>query len=131
MSGRNKIDHMRAKEETVKFGDKEYTIKPKRNKELFELAEEIKDEWGNISDRDLNWDNLIKVVQKKPVELIDKMVEEEFTKEDFMNGYPNDIYNVVVIFKEVNFTFVQKLSGIVQRIAQFITANKDQLTNQQ
>src|SRR5690554_4824955 len=98
---RSKTDHMRKKAETVVMGkeDKEYTVKPKTNGELIELAEKLQEAWKGAADTDLKDTSLVDLIKTKPVEFINEIVEEEFTEEDWLNSYPDDVYNLVVVFK--------------------------------
>ena len=116
----SKMKHFRAKEETVKFGQKEFTVEPMKNKELLDFTDYLKEEFGDIGDMELNLENIVNLVREKPVPVINKIVKEEFTQEDFDEAYPNDIYNVAVTFKEVNFTFLRSLSTPLKRIGQLL-----------
>jgi hypothetical protein len=123
---RSKIEHLTAQEETVKFGKKEFTVEPMTNRELFDFAKKLENKWNELMDEDpeLNIENIIKIVRQEPVELINEVVKEEFTKDDFLDAYPNDLYNAVVVFKEVNFTFLTQISSPIQRIIGFLTQNQ-------
>jgi hypothetical protein len=128
---RSKIEHLTAKEETVKFGKKEFTVEPMTNRELFEFAEKLEDKWNELikDDTELTLENIIKIVRQEPVELINEVVKEDFTEDDFLDAYPNDIYNLFRVFKEINFTFVNAISSPVQRVIQFLTSNQQEIQN--
>ena len=107
----NKIDYIRGKEityETVQ-GD-ELTIEQKTNGELIDLVEDFQDEWDEAKEVEMSEQNFVEIIQEKPAKFLDQMVAEEIDREYFLNNLmPNDIYNIVRAFKEVNFTFLRSL----------------------
>lgn len=109
----NKIDYIRGKSESYDWGKEErkLTIKQMTNGELIDLMEEFQKEWDDAQDTKLESEEFLNVVRNKPAYFINQVVEEEFTEDDFLNGYPNDLYNVFQVFKEVNFTFLTHLKG--------------------
>ena len=107
----DKIDYIRGKEityETVQ-GDK-LTIEQKTNGELIDLVEDFQDEWDEAKEVEMSEQNFVKIIQDKPAKFLNQMVAEEIDREYFLNNLmPNDIYNIVRAFKEVNFTFLRSL----------------------
>lgn len=126
----DKIKHLRAKPEKVMIGEKEYTVKPKKMKNLLDLIEELRGEWDSVAQEELDIDLILELVQNKPVPIINKIVEEEFTEDDYLESYPNDIYNVVITFKEVNFTFLKRLKGALGNLIQFAAQSNPQAQQQ-
>ena len=128
MSERSKIDYLENKPEIYYWGseEKELTIEAKTHAEFKELAKKVQDIWDESSGIDLKDEKLLDVLSEKPVELINDIVKENFTQEDFDNGYPNDLYNLYQAFKAVNFTFLTRLTMGGSRIMGIIS----QLTNQ-
>ena len=115
----NKIDFIRGKAVEYEWGkDRTLTIKPLTNGELIDLVDEFQDEWSAALDTELEDQEFLDVIREKPVYFINQIVKEEFTQDDFLNGYPNDLYNIFAAFKEVNFTFLSRLKGsqIVQML---------------
>ena len=115
----NKIDFIRGKAVEYEWGkNRTLTIKPLTNGELIDLVDEFQDEWSAALDTELEDQEFLDVIREKPVYFINQIVKEEFTQDDFLNGYPNDLYNIFAAFKEVNFTFLSRLKGsqIVQML---------------
>ena len=116
----NKIDFIRGKPLEYEWGkdEKSLTVKPLTNGELIDLVDEFQDEWDAALNTELEDEKFLDIVREKPVYFINKVVKEEFTQDDFLNGYPNDLYNIFRAFKEVNFTFLSRLQGsqIVQML---------------
>jgi len=115
----NKIDFIRGKAVEYEWGkNRTLTIKPLTNGELIDLVDEFQDEWSAALDTELEDQEFLDVIREKPVYFINQIVKEEFTQDDFLNGYPNDLYNIFATFKEVNFTFLSRLmdSQIVQML---------------
>jgi len=116
----NKIDFIRGKPLEYEWGkdEKALTVKPLTNGELIDLVDEFQDEWDAALNTELEDEKFLDIVREKPVYFINKVVKEEFTQDDFLNGYPNDLYNIFRAFKEVNFTFLSRLQGsqIVQML---------------
>ena len=116
----NKIDYIRGKSLEYEWGKdgKTFTVKPLTNGEIIDLVDEFQDEWDAAVDTKLEDEEFLNVIREKPVYFINKVVKEEFTQEDFLDGYPNDLYNLFRAFKEVNFTFLSRLKGsqIVQML---------------
>lgn len=107
----NKIEYIRGektKYETM-TGD-ELTISPKTNGQLIDLLEEFQEEWDEAQDVKMEEQDFLKIVKEKPAKFLDEMVDEEIDNEYFLNNMgPNDLYNIVKAFKEVNFTFLRSL----------------------
>ena len=122
----NKIDYIRGKALTYDWGKdkKKFTIEPMTNNELLDLIEDFQKEWDEALGVNLEEETFLNIIRKKPAYFINKIVTEEFTEEDFGNGYPNDIYNIFVTFKEVNFTFLRNLTLKGSSIAQMLTQKK-------
>ena len=116
----NKIDFIRGKPLEYEWGkdEKSLTVKPLTNGELIDLVDEFQDEWDAALNTELEDEKFLDIVREKPVYFINKVVKEEFTQDDFLSGYPNDLYNIFRAFKEVNFTFLSRLQGsqIVQML---------------
>ena len=111
MSERSKTDHFQAKSDNYLWGKdkKKLTIEPKTNGELLDLINDIQEEWDEAVDTKMEDEGFIAILREKPVKYIDKIVKEDFTKKDFLNGYPDDIYNLYRKFKDINFTFLKNL----------------------
>ena len=122
----NKIDYIRGKKLTYKWGkdEKELTMAPLTNGELIDLMEDFQKEWDEALGTNLEEETFLNIIRKKPAYFINEIVTEEFTEDDFKNGYPNDIYNLFTTFKEVNFTFLRNLKLGGSRIAQMLQAKK-------
>lgn len=125
-----KIDFIRGKPLEYEWGkdEKSLTVKPLTNGELIDLVDEFQDEWDSALGTELEDEKFLDIVREKPVYFINKVVKEEFTQDDFLNGYPNDLYNIFRAFKEVNFTFLSRLQGsqILQMILPRTTQTKQQ-----
>ena len=107
----NKIDYIRGKNETYETikGD-ELTIEQKTNGELIDLVEDFQAEWDGAKEVEMSEQSFVHVIQDKPAKFLNQMVKEEIDREYFLNNLmPNDIYNIVRAFKEVNFTFLRNL----------------------
>jgi len=120
MAKRSKTDHMRAKEEKVFLGQKEFTIKPKTNGELIELMEGIQKDWDGALKLDTEDSKLLEIISTEPAKYINKIVDEEYTQDDWKKSYPDDIAELVEVFKDINFTFLKKLSGPIQNIMNYL-----------
>ena len=107
----DKIDYIRGKNETYETvqGD-ELTIEQKTNGELIDLVEDFQDEWDEAREVEMSEQSFVEIIQDKPAKFLDQMVAEDIDREYFLNNLmPNDIYNIVRAFKEVNFTFLRSL----------------------
>ena len=107
----DKIDYIRGKNETYETvqGD-ELTIEQKTNGELIDLVEDFQDEWDEAREVEMSEQSFVEIIQDKPAKFLDQMVAEDIDREYFLNNLmPNDIYNIVRAFKEVNFTFLRNL----------------------
>ena len=122
----NKIDYIRGKALKYPWGkdEKEFTIAPKTNGELIDLVEKFQEEWETALDVKLEEETFIDIIRKKPSYFINEIVVEEFTEQDFLNGYPNDIYNLFQEFKEVNFTFLGRLKMSGSKMLQNLVKQK-------
>ena len=119
----NKIDYIRGKPVTYEWGkgEKELTLSPLTNGELLDIVEEFQDEFENLWGTDIEEDNFLNLIRQKPAYFINQVVDEEFTEDDFLDGYPNDLYNVFQVFKEVNFTFLSRLKLSGSKMIQNLT----------
>ena len=119
----NKIDYIRGKPVTYEWGkdEKELTLSPLTNGELIDIIEEFQDEFENLWGTDIEEDNFLNLIRQKPAYFINQVVDEEFTEDDFLDGYPNDLYNVFQAFKEVNFTFLSRLKLSGSKMIQNLT----------
>lgn len=124
---RSKLDHLRAKEEKVYFGENEFTVRPKTNRELLAIADVFKKEWNEIVEEDMNLtlDNIIMLIKQKPAKLINELVEEDFSKDDFLDAFPDDVFDTLSAFREANFTFLSRLNGL-KNLASLLTGNSNQ-----
>ena len=107
----NKIDYIRGKNETYETikGD-ELTIEQKTNGELIDLVEDFQSEWDEAKEVEMSEQSFVEIIQEKPVKFLNQMVKEEIDQDYFLNELmPNDIRNIIVAFKEVNFTFLRSL----------------------
>ena len=119
----NKIDYIRGKAITYEWGkDKtKLTLSPLTNGELIDVIEEFQGEFENAWGTELEDSNFIELIRQKPAYFIDQVVDEEFAEKDFLDGYPNDLYNVFQVFKEVNFTFLSRLKLSGSKMLQSLT----------
>ena len=107
----DKIDYIRGANETYTTikGD-ELTIKQKTNGELIDLLKDFQNEWDEARDVEMAEQDFVQVIQEKPAKFLNQMVAEKIDQEYFLKELmPNDLYNIVKAFKEVNFTFLQNL----------------------